>query len=371
MMDEESFDAFYRLTAAPLRAYVVRVLGNATQADDIVHDAYLRLLRNPPATRDARELRYFVFRIASNLIADCWRRGRRERGTLDERGLRPTTSGPDVPLKWTWHGCSSSCVRAAPADGLAYVEGADHREIAAAWTCERSVRVLLHRVRRKLAGLLVPSKPRPWRTLMRTRDGYASARPRPEAGALECRCPGAPPARGELWCVPGGARGCGRHARVGPAADRYVVSAEPTTLFWKALVLRRWDAQREAATRMELGDPNADRHRTGGSYRLLVWLLRQTLGTPAGARSLDGNGARQRSVARDDGAGRCAGVACLGEIAMRGASMPYRSWILLAAVVLACDPCSSVLAAARPPASPAEPRSIAPPGRFRGKGHGA
>lgn len=39
---------------------------------------------------------------------------------------------------------------------------------------------------------------------------------------------------------------------------------------------------------------------------------------------------------------------------MRVASMPYRSWILLAAVVLACDPCSSLLAAARPPAPPAE-----------------
>jgi len=38
---------------------------------------------------------------------------------------------------------------------MAYVEGADHREIAAALNLgERSVRVLLHRARRKLAGLL-------------------------------------------------------------------------------------------------------------------------------------------------------------------------------------------------------------------------
>jgi RNA polymerase sigma-70 factor (ECF subfamily) len=38
---------------------------------------------------------------------------------------------------------------------LAYVEGADHREIAAALGLrERSVRVLLHRARRKLATLL-------------------------------------------------------------------------------------------------------------------------------------------------------------------------------------------------------------------------
>jgi RNA polymerase sigma-70 factor (ECF subfamily) len=42
---------------------------------------------------------------------------------------------------------------------LAYVEGADHREIAAALGLrERSVRVLLHRARRKLAALIQRSK---------------------------------------------------------------------------------------------------------------------------------------------------------------------------------------------------------------------
>jgi RNA polymerase sigma-70 factor (ECF subfamily) len=159
MMDEESFDAFYRLTAAPLRAYVVRVLGNATQADDIVHDAYLKLLRNPPATRDARELRSFVFRVASNLIADCWRRGRRERGALDERAAAPHASGPDVPLQVDMARLFEQLrPQQRQLMWLAYVEGADHREIAAALGLrERSVRVLLHRVRRKLAGLLLPS----------------------------------------------------------------------------------------------------------------------------------------------------------------------------------------------------------------------
>jgi RNA polymerase sigma-70 factor (ECF subfamily) len=159
MMDEESFDALYRLTAAPLRAYVARVLGNATQADDIVHDAYLRLLRNPPATRDTRELRAFVFRIASNLITDSWRRGRHERGGPDERGDVLHTSEPNVALQLDM---ARLFERLRPQQRqlmwLAYVEGADHREIAAALGLrERSIRVLLHRVRRKLAGLLLPS----------------------------------------------------------------------------------------------------------------------------------------------------------------------------------------------------------------------
>ncbi len=159
MMDEESFDAFYRLTAAPLRAYVARVLGNATQADDVVHDAYLRLLRHPPATRDTRELRSFVFRIASNLITDSWRRGRREPGARQARADELHTSGPDVPLQLDMARLFEQLrPQQRQLMWLAYVEGADHREIAAALGLrERSVRVLLHRVRRKLAGLLLPS----------------------------------------------------------------------------------------------------------------------------------------------------------------------------------------------------------------------
>ena len=158
MMDEESFDAFYRLTAAPLRAYVARALGNATRADDIVHDAYLRLLRNPPATRDTRELRAFVFRIASNLIADSWRRRRHERGGRDEHGDALHASERDVALELDM---ARLFEQLRPQQRqllwLAYVEGADHREIAAALGLrERSIRVLLHRVRRKLAGLLRP-----------------------------------------------------------------------------------------------------------------------------------------------------------------------------------------------------------------------
>lgn len=56
----------------------------------------------------------------------------------------------------------------------------------------------------------------------------------------------------------------------------------PTTLFWKAQILRRWDAQREVATRMELGDRMQVGIGLAAATVLLVWLLRQTLGTPAG-----------------------------------------------------------------------------------------
>ena len=49
-MDEHAFHVVYGRTAVGLRAYAARVLGNATHADDIVQESYLRLVRAPPDT---------------------------------------------------------------------------------------------------------------------------------------------------------------------------------------------------------------------------------------------------------------------------------------------------------------------------------
>ena len=153
-LDERTFQILYRRTASPLRAYVVRVLGSATPADDIVQDAFLRLLRTPPATRDPGELRAFLFRIASNLIHDHWRVQRRERDASDRHAGDRETAGPDLALRLDMVRVFEQLrPQQRQMMWLAYVEGSDHREIAAALGLrERSVRVLLHRARRKLAA---------------------------------------------------------------------------------------------------------------------------------------------------------------------------------------------------------------------------
>jgi RNA polymerase sigma-70 factor (ECF subfamily) len=156
MIDEQAFHALYRRTASSLRTYAARVLGNATYADDIVQESYLRLVRSPPATDDPQQLRAFLFRVASRLIIDYWRRGRHEIGQADESVDACSTAAPDIPLRLDM---ARVFARLTPQQRqlmwLAYVEGADHREIATALGLrERSVRVLLHRTRRKLAQLL-------------------------------------------------------------------------------------------------------------------------------------------------------------------------------------------------------------------------
>ena len=159
MIDEQAFQLLYRRTAVALRSYAARVLGNATHADDIVQESYLRLVRSPPATEDPQQLRAWLFRIASRLIVDHWRRGRLERGRPDPAADLRGTAGPDVPLRIDM---ARVFERLNPQQRqlmwLAYVEGADHREIAEALGLrERSVRVLLYRTRRKLASLLQAS----------------------------------------------------------------------------------------------------------------------------------------------------------------------------------------------------------------------
>lgn len=156
MIDEQVFHALYRRTAGSLRTYAARVLGNGTYADDIVQESYLRLVRSPPATDDPQQLRAFLFRVASRLIIDYWRRGRREIGPSDESTDTRTAPAQDMPLRLDM---ARVFERLTPQQRqlmwLAYVEGADHREIATALGLrEASVRVLLLRTRRKLAQLL-------------------------------------------------------------------------------------------------------------------------------------------------------------------------------------------------------------------------
>jgi RNA polymerase sigma-70 factor (ECF subfamily) len=154
-MHEASFQSFYATTAGPLRAYVARTLGDFGQVDDIVQETYLRLLRTEAVPDDPVQMRKIAFRIASNLMADEWRRRKRTAPQTDT-APEPGTAGPDLALGLDMRRVFGELnPQQRQMLWLSYVEGADHREIAAAVGLrEGSVRVLLHRARRKLASLL-------------------------------------------------------------------------------------------------------------------------------------------------------------------------------------------------------------------------
>lgn len=156
VMDETAFHAFYQRTARPLWSYVRRLTGDRAVADDVVQTAFCRMLAAPIGETDEAHLRAYVFRVASNLVVDHFRRAKRERGAeARERVQDGSTDGPIAARL----DMARTLERLEPRERamlwLAYVEGADHREIAASLGVkEASVRVLLFRARKRLAGLL-------------------------------------------------------------------------------------------------------------------------------------------------------------------------------------------------------------------------
>jgi RNA polymerase sigma-70 factor (ECF subfamily) len=152
--EEAAFTAFHASHARALWAYVYRVTGQGADADDIVQEAFLRLLRAGPATDDEEQRRRFLYRVASNLIVDRWRRK-----TRDERGAAAHPASAAVVAPQPDADVARTFTELAPRDRallwLAYVEGASHQEIAASLGVgPRSVRVLLFRAKKRLRDLL-------------------------------------------------------------------------------------------------------------------------------------------------------------------------------------------------------------------------
>jgi len=154
-MDERVFYALYEQTRGSLRAYVAKSLGNITHADDIVQEVYLRFLRLPSPPADAREARPYLFRMATNLMVDHWRRHQREiKAMSTAEGCESVSRDPLIRLD-----LSRIFLQLKPRERqlmwLAYVERSTHREIAEVLGLSaRSIRVLLFRVREKLTRLL-------------------------------------------------------------------------------------------------------------------------------------------------------------------------------------------------------------------------
>jgi RNA polymerase sigma-70 factor (ECF subfamily) len=153
-LDEAAFAAFHARSARPLRAYVYRVVGNAEDADDIVQEAFLRMLRADVPTADEEHWRRYLYRVASNLIVDRWRRRKFE--AHEEMSQEPAAPRPryedDAAVAKIF---SELKERDRALLWLAYVEGESHEEIASSLGVgRRGVRVMLFRARRRLRDLL-------------------------------------------------------------------------------------------------------------------------------------------------------------------------------------------------------------------------
>src|SRR5512139_626048 len=134
LLTETEFQDLYRLHARPLWAYLYRLTGNTADADDLLQEAFCRMLATRLATRDDDQLRAYLFRVATNAATDLWRRGGRAKRR--EEPLTDATAGPaqdrgNAALK---QDMARTFRDLKPQERmmlwLAHVEGTGHREIA-------------------------------------------------------------------------------------------------------------------------------------------------------------------------------------------------------------------------------------------------
>lgn len=153
-MDEQAFSAIYEATAKPLWRYVARVSGRQDIADDTLQETFLRFLRSGRTGLEPSEARRYLFRIATNLLHDRWRRGE----DIPDPGTEEVTT-EDAPEAALDAARMLHRLKPRPREllWLAYVEGMTHREIAQVTGLNAmSVRVLLSRAKREAAILLEP-----------------------------------------------------------------------------------------------------------------------------------------------------------------------------------------------------------------------
>jgi RNA polymerase sigma-70 factor, ECF subfamily len=152
-MDEESFCAFYQANAPALQGYIRKTCGNAALSEDILQEAFYRFLRADLPKMEPAQMKAYLFRTATTLMIDHWRREKREqfwRGLWKPLEESPARQREDV---------SNALSRLKPAERallwLAYVEGFSHAEIASTLGLkEKGIRVLLFRARKKLARIM-------------------------------------------------------------------------------------------------------------------------------------------------------------------------------------------------------------------------
>jgi RNA polymerase sigma-70 factor (ECF subfamily) len=161
LMDSEAFAAFYSRSARSLWAYLARVSQDPALADDLMQESFVRFLaaNHPELSLAEGEVaaRRYLFRIATNLLRDHWRRPASVSiEVLPEEFFRAAdlTGQSDSQAV-----LGPALFKLRPRDRqllwLAHAEGYSHSEIAQiTGLATASIRILLFRARGKITRIL-------------------------------------------------------------------------------------------------------------------------------------------------------------------------------------------------------------------------
>jgi RNA polymerase sigma-70 factor, ECF subfamily len=159
-MDEDTFRAFYTRTSGALWAYLARSTSDPAAADDLLQESYYRLLRTTTTFESDDHRKNYLFRIATNLIRDRFRRPRIDNAQLPEQAEGEIPATGDLAQQTQQRSDLARAMaqlndRERQLVWLAYGQGSTHEEIAAALGLKTgSIKPLLFRARRKLASIL-------------------------------------------------------------------------------------------------------------------------------------------------------------------------------------------------------------------------
>ena len=156
-MDEDAFRAFYDRTSGALWGYLSRISGDRQVADDLLQEAYYRLLKANTAFESENHRRNYLYRIATNLVRDS---RRRPKALFAEPVEMADIAAPDSHADTeSRQDVRRALGRMKPRERallwLAYANGSSHAEIADVLGLKTaSIKLLLFRARRKLAATL-------------------------------------------------------------------------------------------------------------------------------------------------------------------------------------------------------------------------
>jgi RNA polymerase sigma-70 factor (ECF subfamily) len=159
VMDEDTFRAFYDRTARGVWAYLSRVTGDRQIADDLLQETFYRFLRAAATYESEEHRRNSLYRIATNLARDVRRRNLLRLTDLAGHNIEHVAVDDHAGATEHQTDVTRAMARLKPRERailwLAYAEGNSHREIAEVLGLRPgSMKILLFRARRKLAGLL-------------------------------------------------------------------------------------------------------------------------------------------------------------------------------------------------------------------------
>jgi RNA polymerase sigma-70 factor (ECF subfamily) len=156
-MDEDAFRAFYERTAPALWGYLSRISGDRQLADDLLQEAYYRLLRTRDTFESEAHRRNYLFRVATNLVRDTYR-GKAARlfdRHVDAIDVAVEQSATPERRADVQRALRQLKPRERALLWLAYAHGSTHSEIAGVLGLKTgSIKLLLFRARRKMAALL-------------------------------------------------------------------------------------------------------------------------------------------------------------------------------------------------------------------------